>query len=154
MLAILRNPLLYTEPLYGGKCGESKETSELETFCKAMGWTEVDGMLRKRPEVENKNGWRVEDLIDIENVHGDWAKANVKHEMKTSQTKGIEKLRSIEKLTDRKAAELRRVIFVSHLFPFNPQVMRIRQLKPFPVPLTVTVRLIHLRSFGDPLVES
>lgn len=120
MLAILRNPLLYTEPLYGSKCGESKESSELETFCKAMGWTEVDGVLRKKPEVENHNGWKVENLIDVENVHGDWAKANVKHEMRTSQTKGIEKLRSIEKLTDRKAAELRRVIVFFHSVSAQP----------------------------------
>lgn len=109
VLAILRNPLLYTEPLYGVKEEKSQESNEFEAFCKAMGWTIVDGTLRKKPENESINGWKVEDMISLENVHGDWAKADVKKEMINSQTKGIERLRSIEKISDRKAAQLRRV---------------------------------------------
>lgn len=120
MLAILRNPLLYNEPLYQStedrKKSESK--SEFETFCDAMGWTDVDGVLRKKPiKKETRNSrWLEEDVIEIEHVHGDWGKPNLKKEMAKSQTIAIEKEKAIEKISDKKAAERRRVSLISMEF--------------------------------------
>lgn len=120
VLAILRNPLLYNEPLYQStedrKKSESK--SEFETFCDAMGWTDVDGVLRKKPiKKETRNSrWLEEDVIEIEHVHGDWGKPNLKKEMAKSQTIAIEKEKAIEKISDKKAAERRRVSLISMEF--------------------------------------
>lgn len=113
VIDILKNPTLYNKPLYGTKvAAKSKQNNDLETFCKAMGWTWKDGELPTKPETEIKKRWweRRDEPIDIENVHKDYAKTNVAKEMAGGVTNGMEKKRSIELITDKKAAKLRKVI--------------------------------------------
>lgn len=120
VIAILKNPSLSNKPLYGvNVTTKSKQYNELEAFCKAMGWTLNDGVVPTKPiEVKRKNynQWIEEDVIDMTNVHETYTKTDVKKEMENCRTKGIEKQRAIEVLSDRKAAKLRKVIYIYFSF--------------------------------------
>lgn len=84
-----------------------------------MGWTNNDGMVPKKPVEEKKtkfNQWKEEDIIDLADVHEQLNKTDVKKELANCCTKGIEMKRSIEVLSDRKAAKLRKVnIFIRNI---------------------------------------
>lgn len=82
-----------------------------------MGWVNIDDVLPKKPVDDKKNKnrhnqWLEEDMVDCTDVHENLAKTNVKKEMANCATTGIEKLRSIEMMSDRQAAKLRKVRIV------------------------------------------
>lgn len=118
MIEILKKPSLYHKPLYGTNVTTKKKPyNELEAFCKAMGWTNVDGVVPSKPVEEKKNkkkitDWMEEDIIDLADVHEHLTKTDVKKELASCCTKGIEKKRAIEVMSDRKAAKLRKVIAI------------------------------------------
>lgn len=137
VIEILKKPSLYHKPLYGQVAKKSKVYNELEAFCKAMGWTNIDGVLPKKPVKEKREKhlqWEEEDIIDTTDVHEHLTKTNVKKELANCCTKGIEKKRAIEVPSDRKAAKLRKVIinfylifectvnFSGHVAQFNDEI--------------------------------
>lgn len=112
VIEILKNPSLYHKPLYGQVATKSKLYNELEAFCKAMGWTNHDGLVPKKPVEEKKRKyvqWQEEEIIDTTDVHEHLTKTNVKKELANCCTIGIENKRAIEVLSDRKAAKQRKV---------------------------------------------
>lgn len=112
VIEILKKPSLFHKPLYGQVTTKSQQYNELDAFCRAMGWTNNDGMVPKKPVEEKKkkfNQWKEEDNIDLADVHEQLNKTDVKKELANCCTKGIEMKRSIEVLSDRKAAKLRKV---------------------------------------------
>lgn len=98
---------MYPTPLWTDPKDTRKETkpSGLENFCKAMGWTWKEGEL---PTKIHKNRSKKQ-AIDNEPIHAGHGKTDIAKEMKSCVLKGIEKKESVEKLTDKKAAKLRKV---------------------------------------------
>lgn len=113
VIEILRKPSLYHKSLYGGKATKkSTKYNELEAFCKAMGWTNTDSVVPSKPaegKGKKSSEWIEEDVIDLADVHENLTKTDVRKELANSCTKGIEKQRALEILSDRKAAKLRKV---------------------------------------------
>lgn len=115
ILEILKNPVLYPTPLWTDPKDVRKETkpSGLENFCKAMGWTWKEGEL---PTKISKNRTKKQ-LCDTAPIHAGHGKTDITKEMKSCVLMGIEKKENVEKLTDKKAAKLRKVtkdiLFVS-----------------------------------------
>lgn len=106
---ILRNPTLYNKPLYVEEAKDKSVLSELDIFCRAMGWINLDGVLPKKPKAKPKQRWEIEE-IDLDDVHEELTKTDVKKEMKKSTLKGIEKKREIKILREREALRERKVI--------------------------------------------
>lgn len=113
---ILRNPTLYNKPLYDEEAKDKAVPSDLDIFCRAMGWINLDGVLPKKPNAKPKHRWELEE-IDLNDVHKDLTKTDVDKEMKKSTLKGIEKKREIKILREREALRERKVI-ISVYIPF------------------------------------
>lgn len=105
---ILRSPTLYNKSLYEDNSDNENQKNDLDAFCQAMGWTNLDGVLPKKPEKKSKRHSRFEE-IDLSDVHKDLAKTDVDKEMRTNTLKGIEKRREIKILREREALRERKV---------------------------------------------
>lgn len=73
-------------------------------------------MVPTKPIEEKKqkyNQWKEEDIIDMNDVHENLTKTNVKKELINCCTTGIENKRAIEMLSDRKANKFRKVIIIT-----------------------------------------
>lgn len=105
---ILQNPALFNKSLYSKEETDSKEAdNDLDAFCKAMGWTKIDGVLPKRLTKKPKH-WEQDD-IDLTDVHKDFTKTNVAKEMSGSVLKGIQNKRDVKVLSEREAHRQRKV---------------------------------------------
>lgn len=106
----MKKPTLYDKPLYGNDEEKSKEKDEtdLDAFCKAMGWTNLDGVLPKKPEKKSKRNWQINEF-DLTDVHKDLVKTNVEKEMRSSILHGIQAKREVKVLTEREAHRQRKV---------------------------------------------
>lgn len=124
IIEILKNPVLYPTPLWIDPKDLRKETkpSGLENFCKAMGWTWKEGELPTKILKSRSK----KQVIDNEPIHAGHGKTDIAKEMKSCVLKGIEKKESVEKLTDKKAAKLRKVtigIFLELLHSDNVLIL-------------------------------
>lgn len=110
IISILKNPKLYTKPLYGNEEKGLKENAEsdLDIFCKSMGWINIDGVLPKKPEKKPKRQWEVEE-IDVTDVHKNFTKTNVAKEMVGSILNGIQSKLEVKLPSEREAHRLRKV---------------------------------------------
>lgn len=110
IISILKKPTLFNKPLYGNDENESKGKGDddLNAFFKAMGWTDLNGVLPKKPEKKTKKGWQIED-IDLNDVHKDLTKTDVEKEMRSSVLKGIEIKKDLKVLSEREAHRQRKV---------------------------------------------
>ena len=112
IISILKKPTLFNKPLYGND-DKSKEKGDddLDAFFKAMGWTDLNGVLPKKPEKKTKKGWEIED-IDLNDVHKDLTKTDVAKEMRSSVLKGIQTKKDLKILSEREAHRQRKVNIV------------------------------------------
>ena len=96
-----------------GNDDKSKEKGDddLDAFFKAMGWTDLNGVLPKKPEKKTKKGWEIED-IDLNDVHKDLTKTDVAKEMRSSVLKGIQTKKDLKILSEREAHRQRKVNIV------------------------------------------
>lgn len=119
---ILKNPALSSTPLWTDLESHTttKKPSDLENFCKAMGWLWIDGELPVKKSRTQKRAFNKNIAFDLEPVHAGYGTTNVGHEMKRCVLKGIEQKESVAKITDKKAAKLRKVSFDNI---YNFQVM-------------------------------
>lgn len=105
--------MLARRPLYGNDedTAKPKQDSDLDVFCKAMGWTEENGYLPRKPaDKETKKRWKYRE-IDLTDVHKDFTKTNVEKEMKKSILNGIETKKDVKILSEREAHRQRKVSF-------------------------------------------
>lgn len=109
---ILKNPNLFNKPLYGVEEIVPQEKKlkdiDLDEFCKAMGWTSINGVLPKRPEKKSKRS-RDNNEIDLTDVHKDFTKTDVAKEMRNSILKGIQTKREVKIPSEREAHRQRKV---------------------------------------------
>lgn len=122
IISILKNPVLARRPLIDDVKEIKKPTQDeidLEAFCKAMGWTEQNGYLPRRPASNKKSSKRRSkyDDIDLTDVHKDLTATNVEKEMRTSILKGIETKKDVKIPSEREARRERKVNF--QLFYLN-----------------------------------
>lgn len=96
-------------PLYKEKTNTKEIDVDLDDFCKAMGWTCIDGMLPKKPLQKPRRKWEQDD-IDLTDVHKDFTKTNVAKEMSKSVLKGIQTKREVKELSEREAHRQRKVL--------------------------------------------
>lgn len=109
IISILKNPKLFNKSLYNKEETDSKEgDADLDAFCKAMGWTCMDGVLPKKPAQKQKRHWEL-DGIDLTDVHKDFTKTNVEKEMRSCVLKGIQNKREVKVLSEREAHRQRKV---------------------------------------------
>lgn len=120
IISILKNPVLARRPLIDDIKETKKPTQDeidLQAFCKAMGWTEQNGYLPRKPATEEKSSSKRRskyDDIDLTDVHKDLTKTNVEKEMKTNILKGIETKKDVKILSEREARRARKVNFEIH----------------------------------------
>lgn len=109
IIAILKNALLYNQPLYMTQKPRIRDniTTDLQNFSKLMGW-EWDDVLPKKREAKKERKDRGS-LLDFK-LENRETKTDVRKEMKDSVLVGIEQKISVEKLPERKLAKLRKVI--------------------------------------------
>lgn len=110
IINILKKPTLFNKPLYGNDENESKGKGEddLDAFCKAMGWTNLNGVLPKKPEKKTKRNCLI-DEIDLTDVHKDLTKTDVAKEMLGNELQGIQTKREVKVLSEREAHRQRKV---------------------------------------------
>lgn len=107
IISILKKPMLYNKPLYcEDNEGKKERNSDFDAFCRAMGWKWNDDVI---PSKSDQNKHRVFESLSIENVHKTFGKTNVQKEMAESVLKGVERKEAVEKVSDKKAAKLRKV---------------------------------------------
>lgn len=113
IISILKNPVLARRPLYGDDNETTKPTqeSDLEAFCKAMGWTEENGYLPRKPADKQKKRRSKYQEVDLTDVHKDFTKTNVEKEMKKCILNGIEKKKDVKIPSEREAHRQRKVNF-------------------------------------------
>lgn len=113
IISILKNPTLFNKPLYSNDEYDVKEhaESDLDAFCKAMGWTNINGVLPKKPEKKHKRHWGA-DEFDLTDVHKDLTKTDVNKEMRSCILNGIQTKRDVKVLSEREAQRQRKVIFL------------------------------------------
>lgn len=113
---ILRNPVLSSTPLLTEPKSvvESKEVRDLKNFCKSLGWIWVDKGLPIKPNERIQRKLQRNAKLDFEPIHKGHGKTDVAKEMERSVLKNIEQLEAVPKLTDKKAAKLRKVGVVMH----------------------------------------
>lgn len=84
---------------------------DLDDFFKAMGWTDQNGYLPRKPlnkeKKEKKRGKH--EIMDLTDVHKDLAKTNVDKEMGTCILNGIETKREVKIPSEREAHRQRKV---------------------------------------------
>lgn len=117
IISILKNPVLARRPLYGDVEEITKPTSseiDLDAFCKAMGWTEENGYLPRKPADEQVKRRSKYKEIDLTDVHKDLTKTNVEKEMSTCILKGIETKKEVKIPSEREAHRQRKVNFRLH----------------------------------------
>lgn len=102
---------MFNKPLYKNKSIDPKETEEndLDVFCKAMGWTNISGIIPKKDDSKSKRHWEQRD-IDLTDVHKDLAKTNVTNELKNNVLIGIQAKKEVKVLSEREAHRQRKVI--------------------------------------------
>lgn len=104
--------MLARRPLYGNDEEETKKPaveSDLDAFCKAMGWTEENGYLPRKPaDKQVKKRWKNRE-IDLTDVHKDFTKTNVEKEMSKSILNGIETKKDVKIPSERAAHRQRKV---------------------------------------------
>lgn len=118
VIHILKHPTLFNKPLYGDDESntKAKEDDDFDEFCKAMGWTQINGVLPVKPANKEKKRWEQENF-DLTDVHKDFTKTNVEKEMKTNVLTGIQKKREVKELSEREAHRQRKVsIFCLSIF--------------------------------------
>lgn len=113
IIDILKNPVLARRPLFGKDEETAKpvEESDLEIFCKAMGWTEENGCLPRKPANKITKKRSKYEEIDLTDVHKDLTKTNVEKEMSKSILKGIETKKDVKIPSEREAHRQRKVRF-------------------------------------------
>lgn len=113
---IFKNPRLSDEPLYVSEPEEEPEETDLDIFCRAMGWTRIDGVLRKKPLRKPKSK-KLGDLADlmIEDVHKSLTETDVAKEMKTSVMKDMETKQDFKQPSEREAYRARKVNYRGHV---------------------------------------
>ncbi|XP_031618951.1 deoxynucleotidyltransferase terminal-interacting protein 2 [Contarinia nasturtii] len=110
IISILKKPALFNKPLYDNdECSlnQKDEESDLDAFCKAMGWTNINGVLPVKPDKKPKRQWQTEEF-DLTDVHKDLTKTNVEKEMSTNVLKGIQAKREVKVLSEREAHRQRK----------------------------------------------
>lgn len=115
IISILKNPVLARRPLYGNDEEPPKPAveSDLDAFCKAMGYTEENGYLPRKPADKlEKKRWKNRE-IDLTDVHKDFTKTNVEKEMKKCILNGIETKKDVKIPSEREAHRQRKVKFQS-----------------------------------------
>lgn len=97
--------------MYGNVENKSKgkEENDLDEFCRAMGWTTLNGVLPKKPVKKSKQKWQI-DEIDLTDVHKDFTKTDVEKEMRSNVLEGIQSKREVKVLSEREAHRQRKVI--------------------------------------------
>lgn len=120
IIEILKNPTLFNKPLYGNTENTQKQSQDddLDAFCKAMGWTNLCGILPKKSETKSKRNRRF-DEIDLSDVHKNFTKTNISKEMNSCILKGIQAKRDLKIPSEREAHRQRKVdILKNTLFWF------------------------------------
>lgn len=111
--------MLARKPLYAEKVSLKKPTQseiDLDEFCNAMGWTQQNGNLPRKPaDKQPKRRWKYED-IDLTDVHKDLAKTNVEKEMRACILNGIETKKEVKIPSEREAHRQRKVKVVMIYF--------------------------------------
>lgn len=85
------------------------EETDLDEFCKAMGWTNTDGIIPKKDYTKSKRHWEQRD-IDLTDVHKDLIKTDVTKELKNNALTGIQAKKEVKLLSEREAHRQRKVI--------------------------------------------
>lgn len=113
IIHILKNPVLARRPLFGNeeKTKKPAEESDLDAFCRAMGWTEKNDYLPRKPADKISKRRSKYEEIDLTDVHKDLAKINVEKEMSKSILKGIETKKDVKIPSEREAHRQRKVNF-------------------------------------------
>lgn len=107
---IFKNPKLSDEPLYVSDAEEKPAESDFDIFCRAMGWTSVEGVLRKKPPKKPRQPGEVRlDDLPSDIVHTSLLATDVAAELKTSVLKGIEKKHDLKQPSEREAYRARKV---------------------------------------------
>lgn len=108
IIGILRNPTLFNKPLYGNSTPAGCDgDNDLDTFCRAMGWTNICGVLPKKPDKKSRQSWQPEDYLN--GVHKDITKTNISKEMSSCVLKGIQTKRDLKIPSERGAHRQRKV---------------------------------------------
>lgn len=84
-----------------------------------MGWLWVEGGLPKKKSRTQQRAYNKNIAFDFEPIHDGHGKTNVRNEMKRCVLKGIEQKECVEKITDKKAAKLRKVRFQNAIDNFR-----------------------------------
>lgn len=105
--------MLARRPLYGNdkETKKSTEESDLDAFCKAMGWTEENGYLPRKPADKQKKKRSKYQEVDLTDVHKDFTKTNVEKEMSKCILNGIETKKDVKIPSEREAQRQRKVSF-------------------------------------------
>lgn len=106
----MKNPTLFNKPLYENpenKEGESQD-DDLSAFCKAMGWTNVCGILPKKSENKLKRNQHLNE-VDLSDVHTNFTRTNISKEMNSCVLKGIQAKRELKIPSEREAHRQRKV---------------------------------------------
>lgn len=92
--------------------------SDFDVFCRAMGWTKMNGVLPTKPDKIPKRLRQLQEM-DLTVVHKDFTKTDVAKEMRGSILNGIETKHDLKMPTEREALRARKVIFFSFYYNFK-----------------------------------
>lgn len=126
IISILKNPVLARRPLYDDVKETTKPTSselDLDAFCKAMGWTEENDYLPRKPAHKQTKRRAKYEEIDLTDVHKDFTKTNVEKEMSKCILNGIETKKDVKIPSEREAHRQRKVNFQTPWLACNPMIL-------------------------------